>query len=119
LDQPFSARAARRLRRDLPLVLPVSVDALADDPLVSVAVLAPAVPPALLLDAPALAPRLLIPALPVLLASGFAAPCCPAAVPVPARPALSVSAGDPDAAYAPATAADIAPATNATRTFLM
>jgi hypothetical protein len=35
----------------------LSVDELADDPLVSPAALEPVVPPALLLDAPAFAPR--------------------------------------------------------------
>jgi hypothetical protein len=120
LDQPFSARAARRLRRALRL--PVSVEALADEPLVSLAALVPPpVPPAVLLDAPALGLRRLdapAPA-PVELASGFAAPCWPAAVPGPARPALSVSAGDPDAAYAPLTAADMQPAIKTTRSFFI
>jgi len=99
--------------------LPVSLELVAEDPLASVAVLvALPVPPALLLEAPA--PRLLVLLpLPVVPASGFAAPCCPAAVPLPARPALSVSVGDPDAAYAPATATDMQPATNATRSFFM
>jgi hypothetical protein len=120
-DQPFEARAARRLRRAFGV--PVSVDELADEPVVSVVVLDPVVPPALLLDAPAFAPRrpmllLVLPA-PVLLASGFDAPCWPAAVPGPARPALSVSAGDPEAAYAPATVADMHPAINATQSFLI
>ena len=55
-----------------------------------------------------------VPAVPlaVPLGVGFDAPISPAAVPGPARPALSVSAGEPDAAYAPATAADMQPATN-------
>jgi hypothetical protein len=112
--QPFDARAARRLRRALRS--PVSVAVLADEPLVSVDVLGP---PALVLDAPEFASPRLMPLPPVELASGLDAPCWPAAVPGPARPALSVSAADPDAAYAPATAADMHPAINVTKSFLI
>jgi hypothetical protein len=49
---------------------------------------------------------------------GSVAPCCPAAVPGPMRPALSESAGEPDAAYAP-TATDMQPAINANVSFFI
>jgi hypothetical protein len=68
--------------------------------------------------APPFAPPL-IPAPPGAVVPGLAAPISPADVPGPARPALSVSAGEPCAAYAPATAADMQPATNATMSFLI
>jgi hypothetical protein len=123
-DQPLDARAARRDRRPLPVSLaPVSDDAeLPLDVLGPAPAVLPPMPPA---PAPVdeLAPALLRdeplvpPVVPDL--SGFAAPICPAAVPAPARPALSVSAGEPCAAYAPATAADIAPATSAIMSFLI
>jgi hypothetical protein len=81
-------------------------------------VLAPEVPalaPLVLLAAP-LFDMLLPPALPGV---GSTAPDCPADVPGGWRPALSLSAGDPAAAYAPATPADMQPATNANMSFLI
>ena len=75
----------------------------------------PAVP-AVLAPAP---PFDMPPPAPGVVGVGFAAPISPAAVPGPARPALSVSAGDPCAAYAPATAADMHPATTANMSFLI
>jgi hypothetical protein len=94
-----------------PVVEPV-VDPAVDDP------------PALELAAPALLPPLdapmpELPADPGVVVPGFAAPISPALVPGPARPALSVSAGEPCAAYAPATAADMQPATTANMSFLI
>jgi hypothetical protein len=64
-----------------------------------------------------LAPAPVVPAAPE--GVGLAAPASPIAVPGPARPALSVSAGDPDAAYAPAIAADMHPATSANMSFFI
>jgi hypothetical protein len=102
----------------LPVSPPVSL--VAELPPLVVVELAPApmLPPA---PAPAdeLAPAPLRLAPPALPGVGSAAPICPAAVPGPARPALSVSAGDPCAAYAPATAADMAPAISAIMSFLI
>jgi hypothetical protein len=101
----------------------VPVVALADEPLVPLVALDPvpvvvAPVPVVVLAAPAVAPRLPI-APPLSAPPGFTAPCSPAAVPGPMRPALSVSAGDPDAAYAPATVADMHPAINANMSFLI
>jgi hypothetical protein len=91
--------------------------ALAEDPPVALVVAEPPVVPDVVLDAAPVAPRFMpVPAEPT---SGLAAPCSPAVVPGPARPALSVSAGDPDAAYALATAADMQPAINANMSFLI
>lgn len=94
----------------------------ADEPPAPVVALAPA--PVLLAapapiddDAPPV-PPFIVPG-PALPGVGSAAPICPAAVPGPARPALSVSAGEPVAAYAPATATDMQPATNANVSFLI
>jgi hypothetical protein len=79
-----------------------------------------AAPPAgALAAAPALPPFVIPPPAPGAVVDGFAAPISPAVVPGPARPALSVSAGEPAAAYAPATAADMQPATNANMSFLI
>jgi hypothetical protein len=122
-DQPFSARAARRLRLDLGSSVPVA--ALADEPLVPLVVLEPV--PVVVAPVPAAAPVVVLPAVaprlpiapPLSGAPGFTAPCSPAAVPGPWRPALSESAGDPDAAYAPATPADMHPAINANMSFLI
>lgn len=69
-------------------------------------------PPFIPLPLPVLPPFMLLP-------PGFDAPISPAAVPGPARPALSVSAGEPCAAYAPATATDRQPATNVTISFFI
>jgi hypothetical protein len=98
-------------------------------PLLAAALLPPDVAPAVL-PAEGLelaAPEVLAPAPPFdmpppapgAVGDGFAAPISPADVPGPARPALSVSAGDPCAAYAPATAADMHPATNANMSFFI
>jgi hypothetical protein len=125
VDQPFDARAALRERR-LPLVSSEPA------PLIALELPPPvleAAEPAPVVDVPA-APDVLAPApiapLPLFdapppgaVGAGFAAPISPADVPGPARPALSVSAGDPCAAYAPATAADMQPATNANMSFLI
>jgi hypothetical protein len=123
-DQPFEARALRRL---LPVSLPVPLLAPALLPPVPELAALPAPAPVVELDAPDVPDELLapepmllplfdapapdVPAAPPL---GFAAPISPADVPGPMRPALSASAGDPCAAYAPATAADMQPATKAT-----
>jgi hypothetical protein len=108
-DQPFDARARRPFRgSSVPLL------ELAAAPLEPVVALAP-VPVVALLDA---APPFVEPG-PALPGVGCAAPISPAAVPGPMRPALSVSAGDPCAAYAPATAADMQPATNANMSFFI
>jgi translation initiation factor IF-2 len=94
---------------------PAPVVALAPEP-VLLAADPPAPAPAPVVEDAPVEPLLVpvVPAVPlaVPLGVGFAAPISPAAVPGPARPALSVSAGEPDAAYAPATAADMQPATN-------
>jgi hypothetical protein len=92
-----------------------SVLLLAAAPLLVVLELAavPEVAPPLRAAAPAPVPALGV------VVPGFAAPISPAAVPGPARPALSVSAGEPCAAYAPATAADMQPAINANMSFLI
>jgi hypothetical protein len=89
----------------------------ADEPLLPLVALAPepelaALEPAV--DEPPLLPPFAPPG-----AFGFAAPISPAAVPGPARPALSVSAGDPVAANALATATDMQPATNAIMSFFI
>jgi hypothetical protein len=86
---------------------------LAVAPLLVVLELAPVVEVAPPLRAPAPAPA------PGVVVAGLAAPISPAAVPGPVRPALSVSAGEPCAAYAPATAADMQPAINANMSFLI
>jgi hypothetical protein len=122
-DQPFEARAALRLR--LPFVSSVVLaDAALEPPVVLPEVLlAPPLPPAPVLDVappavparePVVPPAELAPPL-----VGSAAPISPAAVPGPARPALSVSAGDPCAAYAPATAPDMQSASRPNLSFLM
>jgi hypothetical protein len=126
-NQPFEARPPRRVRLTFGSSVLLDADAPLDPPLV----------PALLLEVPLLVPALpvapvlevapLVPArdrVPLALVSapafvGSAAPIWPADVPGPARPALSVSAGDPCAACAPATAADTQTATNANVSFLM
>jgi hypothetical protein len=129
-NQPFDARAALRERLDLPsspmplpavALLPVVLEpVVALEPVVELA--APAVPAPALVPAPVAALPLFdagavdVPALP---GDGSAAPIWPAAVPGPMRPALSESAGEPAAAYAPATAADMQPATNAIMTFFI
>lgn len=62
----------------------------------------------------------LAPVVPGALLGGFGstAPISPAAVPGPMRPALSESAGEPDAAYAP-TATDMQLAINANVSFFI
>jgi hypothetical protein len=126
-DQPFEARALRRLLLPVSLPVPLLAPALLP-PVPELAEEPPAPAPVLELDAPALpdellAPLPMLPPLPLFDAPvpdvpaapplGFAAPISPADVPGPMRPALSASAGDPCAAYAPVTAADMQPATNA------
>lgn len=93
LDQPFDARRARRLL--LVSSIPLLLDA--DEPLLPVVALAPVpVLAALEPDEPPFMPGAVEgPALP---GDGSEAPACPAAVPGPIRPALSESAGEPDAA---------------------
>jgi hypothetical protein len=125
LDQPFSALAARRERlpdfgSSAPLLLAAA------PPLVLLELAPAPMPPLVLPPAPVLelAPPLRLlppmpPPAPGEVVPGFAAPCSPAALPAPARPALSVSAGEPCAAYAPATAADIQPATNTIMSFFI
>jgi hypothetical protein len=91
---------------------------LAAAPPLPVVALAP-VPVVALEPVPALldeVPPFVEPALPGV---GVAAPISPAAVPGPARPALSVSAGEPCAAYAPATAADMQTAINVNMSFFI
>jgi hypothetical protein len=104
-DQPFEALAARRER----FAFGSSVLLLAAALLLVVLELAPVLGPTGPLRAPA----------PGVVGGGFAAPISPAVVPGPARPALSVSAGEPCAAYAPATEADMHPAINANMSFLI
>jgi hypothetical protein len=105
------ARPARRER----LPFGSSVPLLADAPLLVVLELAPVLELGPL-PVPEAAPIPLVPALPGV---GSAAPIWPAAVPAPARPALSVSAGEPWAAYAPVTATDMQPAIKTRVSFLM
>ncbi|MDB5865489.1 MAG: hypothetical protein JWO70_3295 [Betaproteobacteria bacterium] len=123
--QPFSALAARRERRVL-FVSSVAVLLLAAAPLPPL--VDPAVDPAPVLELAAppdevLAPEPMLPPLdvpdPGVVVPGLAAPISPALVPGPMRPALSESAGEPCAAYAPATAADMQPATTANMSFLI
>jgi hypothetical protein len=122
----LEALAALRERLPLGSSMPPPAAALEPPPVLE-AELPPAAPE---LDdaappAPALVPAPALPLFDIPLPApgvagpGFAAPISPAAVPGPARPALSVSAGEPAAAYAPATAADIQPATNANISFLI
>ncbi len=99
------------------------VPELAAAPVVVVVVLAPAPVPELaapllrVVDGLVLLPPIVLgPALPGV---GSDAPICPPAVPGPMRPALSVSAGEPCAAYAPVTATAITPAANTIVSFLM
>ena len=98
-----------------PDMLPPVLD---PDMLPPVLELAAPVVPAVLEPIP-LPPFDIPPVVPGVVGVGLAAPISPAAVPGPARPALSVSAGDPAAAYAPATATDMQPATNANMSFLI
>jgi hypothetical protein len=105
----LEARAARRARELRGLSLPLAADALLE---LSVAalVLPRDVPPAVELDAP----------LAGAVAPGFAAPISPAAVPGPARPALSVAAGELVlCANAVVTASDRVVASNVKVSFLM
>jgi hypothetical protein len=118
-DQPFSALAARRERRAFGSSPPVLLLASAPPPIELDPAVLPDVDPPLMPElelAPLRAPA---PPAPGAVVPGFAAPISPADVPGPARPALSASAGEPCAAYAPATAADMHPATNATMSFLI
>src|SRR5688500_4152326 len=95
VNQPFSARAARRVRGAL-----VSLAGAAELAAAGAGAGAGAAAGA---AAPFVAPG---PALP---GEGTVAPASPAAVPGPWRPALSASAGEPVAAYAAPNAADIHP----------
>jgi hypothetical protein len=127
----LEARAALRLRRVLGSSVPALADALEPplipalleppvplDPMLELEPPVPLEPPELLvLDRVPVPAPLLLELPPLLL--GSAAPIWPAAVLGLARPALSVSAGDPCAAYAPANAADMHTATKPNVSFLM
>jgi hypothetical protein len=125
-DQPLEARAPRRVRRTFGSSVLLAADAPLERPPVPAALLelslpVPAVPLAPLLD---VAPLLAAPdrdplALDPAPALGSDAPNWPADVPGSARPALSVSAGEPCAACAPAMVADKQAATNANVSLLM
>jgi hypothetical protein len=103
------------------LVSSIPPPVVADEPLLPLVALAPEPELAALepvveepMDEPPFVPPFVPPG-----AFGFAAPISPAAVPGPARPALSVSAGEPVAANALATATDMQPATNAIMSFFI
>lgn len=111
-DQPLDARAARRLREALGV----------SPPLVAVAlllVLPWSIVLLVLLRDPEPVVELVVPPV-AAVAPGLAAPISPAAVPGPARPALSVAAGELElCAHAPPTAAQIVVAANVRMSFLM